>query len=319
MNDYLDQINVNGVLYTISGGAGGSGVTSGEVETMLEDYTYDKNTIDDKIASGGGITSGDVQIMIDQSISGKQDTLSAGTNIDIFDWLNNGIVSVNMASGFSADDTNVLPNNIITNELTISKGGCSTECERKFPSYGDKVSFDKGAVYLRVTNGGVFDSSFEPTVKMIMYIDGVGETAEKSFTLDADVYNPNVNYIRQALFPDYLDVEADVIGSVEGQWMLTFKSLDPEKYRIIYCESYWFNHDEWEFDSNIYPIVYKSGFGFNSNMFDSGMSKSVIESIEREIAFVNAKMPKQIKAGRNTEIDFANRINVVGNSAVTSA
>ena len=40
----------------------------------LSSYTYDKAEIDSKIASGGtGVTSGDVQTMIDSSISGKTD------------------------------------------------------------------------------------------------------------------------------------------------------------------------------------------------------------------------------------------------------
>lgn len=41
---------------------------------QLSSYTYDKATIDEKITSSGtGVTSGDVQTMIDSSISGKTD------------------------------------------------------------------------------------------------------------------------------------------------------------------------------------------------------------------------------------------------------
>lgn len=54
MSNIIDSIQLSGVTYTLS------------AET-----------------SGGGITSGEVQTMIDQSISGKQDTLIAGTNITI--------------------------------------------------------------------------------------------------------------------------------------------------------------------------------------------------------------------------------------------
>lgn len=52
MSNIIDSIQLSGVTYTIQG-------------------------------SGGGITSGEVQTMIDQSISGKQDVLSAGTGISI--------------------------------------------------------------------------------------------------------------------------------------------------------------------------------------------------------------------------------------------
>lgn len=47
----------------------------------LSSYTYDKATIDSKIGSGGtGITSGEVQTMIDSSISGKTDTSAFTTH-----------------------------------------------------------------------------------------------------------------------------------------------------------------------------------------------------------------------------------------------
>ena len=47
-----------------------------DVKTYVSGFTYDKDTIDNKIASGGSITSGDVQTMIDESISGKADSNS---------------------------------------------------------------------------------------------------------------------------------------------------------------------------------------------------------------------------------------------------
>lgn len=51
MNEYLNQIEISGITYDLvaSGGTGGSGVTSGQVETMIRNYTYDKFTIDRKI------------------------------------------------------------------------------------------------------------------------------------------------------------------------------------------------------------------------------------------------------------------------------
>ena len=51
MANILDSVRLSGVTYTLaaSGGTGGSGVTSGQVETMIRNYTYDKLTIDRKI------------------------------------------------------------------------------------------------------------------------------------------------------------------------------------------------------------------------------------------------------------------------------
>ena len=51
MANILDSVRLSGVTYMLaaSGGTGGSGVTSGQVETMIRNYTYDKLTIDRKI------------------------------------------------------------------------------------------------------------------------------------------------------------------------------------------------------------------------------------------------------------------------------
>lgn len=54
MSNILNEIQVSGLVYTLSATTSGgtSGVTPEEVEQMLNDFTYDKNTIDDKIQSG---------------------------------------------------------------------------------------------------------------------------------------------------------------------------------------------------------------------------------------------------------------------------
>lgn len=52
------------------------GMTKAELETFYKENMAGST-------GGGGITSGEVQTMIDESISGKQDTLSAGTGIEI--------------------------------------------------------------------------------------------------------------------------------------------------------------------------------------------------------------------------------------------
>ena len=45
-------------------------IDSGDVETMIETYTYDKETIDDKVGSGCCITPEEVDEKIDAAISG---------------------------------------------------------------------------------------------------------------------------------------------------------------------------------------------------------------------------------------------------------
>ena len=92
-------------------------------DSDLSAYTYDKATIDEKITSGGsGMTSGEVQTMIDASISGKQDTLSAGTNISI----NSNVISATDTKYTAGDNISISNQNVIS---TVTKFMCLTEIE----------------------------------------------------------------------------------------------------------------------------------------------------------------------------------------------
>ena len=61
-----------------------SGSTNPVQTQAVYKYTYSKAQIDEKIASGGSITSGEVQTMIDESISGKADSNSVYTKSETY-------------------------------------------------------------------------------------------------------------------------------------------------------------------------------------------------------------------------------------------
>jgi len=104
---------------------------SGDVETALSNkqqtltagtgIDITDNVISVTGGSGGGITSGEVQTMIDESVSGKQDTLSAGTGISIVD----NVISATGGGGGGTIDpsldsgsTNAVANSAITSVLS---------------------------------------------------------------------------------------------------------------------------------------------------------------------------------------------------------
>ena len=103
MSNIIDKIQLSGVTYDIGG-------------------------------SGGGITSGEVQTMIDQSISGKQDTLSAGTGIDITD----NVISATGGGGGMTEDDELLLSTALT-DLNDRKIDAS-EVKSNYQKKGDYVT-----------------------------------------------------------------------------------------------------------------------------------------------------------------------------------
>ena len=101
-------------------------------------YTYDKNTIDEKIAQGGGsgVTSGEVQTMINNSLSGYQVSLSAGTNIQI----NNNVISATDTKYTAGDGISISNQNVIS---TVTKFWCGTQAQ-----YDAIVNKDSNTVYM---------------------------------------------------------------------------------------------------------------------------------------------------------------------------
>ena len=95
MSNIIDKIQVSGVTYDIQGSGGGGGnptveLTQAEYDALVTAGTVSADTyyiITD--AQAGDLTqywtSAQTQSAITQSVSGKQDTLSAGTNITIVD------------------------------------------------------------------------------------------------------------------------------------------------------------------------------------------------------------------------------------------
>lgn len=74
------------------------------------------------ISGGSGITSGEVQTMIDNATSGLQETLSAGTNIQI----NNNVISATDTTYTAGDNISISNQNVIS---TVTKFWCGTEAQ----------------------------------------------------------------------------------------------------------------------------------------------------------------------------------------------
>jgi hypothetical protein len=74
------------------------------------------------ISGGSGITSGEVQTMIDNATSGLQETLSAGTNVQIQD----NVISATDTTYSAGDNISISNQNVIS---TITKFWCGTEAQ----------------------------------------------------------------------------------------------------------------------------------------------------------------------------------------------
>lgn len=98
------EIRQNGDIY----------ITSGGTDIKLQDALNQ--------GGGSGITSGEVQTMIDNSISGKQDTMSAGTNVQI----NNNVISATDTTYTAGDNITISNQNVIS---TVTKFWCGTQLE----------------------------------------------------------------------------------------------------------------------------------------------------------------------------------------------
>lgn len=95
---------------------------SGKQDTLIagDNITISGNVISASGGGGGGITSGEVQTMIDNSISGKQDTMSAGTNVQI----NNNVISATDTKYTAGDNITISNQNVIS---TVVKFWCGSE------------------------------------------------------------------------------------------------------------------------------------------------------------------------------------------------
>jgi len=92
--------------------------------TDLSDYwtsAQTKDYVDGRIEGISGVTSGDVINIVNESVSGKQDTLSAGTNISI----NNNVISA-VDTTYEAGDGISISGRTIS---TVTKFQCLTEQE----------------------------------------------------------------------------------------------------------------------------------------------------------------------------------------------
>ena len=77
------------------------GMTKAELESWFKENAVGST-------GGGGITSGEVQSMIDEAVSGKQDTLISGTNIKTINnesLLGSGNITIQGGGGGTVDET----------------------------------------------------------------------------------------------------------------------------------------------------------------------------------------------------------------------
>ena len=302
---------VSGDVITLSGEVASitaSGMTSGQVQTMIDNSISGKVNVGDAVTSldmsdsawsdgkiqllffkgmniyhkeilnvgdglsidsgrtisvtGGGITSGEVQTMIDNSISGKQDTLIAGDYITI-DTANtistSGLVTVvdNEVPAFSAE-----------NLVSYYDGfPSSTRSE-----YNYDTSKDYAIVPL--INGNLYRNC----IKIEVVDTGNTKTSGETSAIRAsNATLSNVNPL-----PDYL--------TVESAGTRTFKYTPNEGYRISHVS----NRNTYDGDPAGYSVVYVNGTPVT---YAGGQSEDVIENtILPELA----KKGNKVTAGDET-------------------
>lgn len=110
------EIRQNGDIY----------ITSGGTDIKLQDH----------IGGGSGVTSGEVQTMINEATSGLQQTLTAGTNVQI----NNNIISATDTTYTAGDNISISNQNVIS---TITKFWCGTQAQ-----YDQITTKDPNTVYM---------------------------------------------------------------------------------------------------------------------------------------------------------------------------
>ena len=110
------EIRQNGDIY----------LTSGNTDIKLQDH----------LGGGSGVTSGEVQTMIDNATSGLQQTLTAGTNVQI----NNNIISATDTTYTAGDNITISNQNVIS---TITKFWCGTQAQ-----YDQITTKDPNTVYM---------------------------------------------------------------------------------------------------------------------------------------------------------------------------
>ena len=175
-----DNITISGNVISAVGG-GGSGMTSGEVQTMIDQSITGKANTSDVITSisdnrmnsnyginytkngttyakwiftaSSGLTvdgrnisvdpsvvayKDDVTTLINQSVSGKQDTISAGTNVQI----NNNVISATDTTYTAGDNISISNQNVIS---TVTKFWCGSEAQWGQISGG---TLDNNTIYM---------------------------------------------------------------------------------------------------------------------------------------------------------------------------
>ena len=109
MSNIIDSIQLSGVTYQIQGSGGG-----GVPESTFTAYTA---TTDERISQDEEVTAAALN-ELNEAVSGKQDTLSAGTNITIVD----NVISAEGGSTYTAGRGISIANDTISLSLPISAG-----------------------------------------------------------------------------------------------------------------------------------------------------------------------------------------------------
>jgi hypothetical protein len=307
------SISYNNVI-SVTGGGESSGVTSGEVMDMISGYTYDKDTIDNKIAGGGTFdptlyykkseTSGktEIQNALDLKLDAsaftesdyyKKSETSGKTELDAeFDKYykkseTSGKTELSNEFALYYKKTETSSKTEIDDALLLDSYEdykTKNTYTSAFPSLTETADWNgaiQGGVYARHSDFWD-DDSYQMSFKL-QVIDENGNTfsaatsniTERRFTVN------NVNPL-----PDYIDVvrptyeESPYYGRVLASWI--FKPKDG--YRISYAEinSYW--EDEFRRHNNITEIEWYDAF-------PSGYTKDIIENyIEPKLANAQEKL-----------------------------
>ena len=201
MSNIIDSIQLSGVTYTLSaqtsGGDVSSAITSGDTNAVAGGAVYDKF---DEVEQ---VTAAALNVL-NESLSGKQDTLSAGTNITIVD----NVISASGGGGVSSGEVQTMIDESISGKVSSvrlydykdsgsryqvlqeTKNGTSYTNICEFGKINDKAIVGTGATYFSLVETSAFTAH---TADSVVHITAAERTAWNAKSDFSGSYNDLTN------------------------------------------------------------------------------------------------------------------------------
>ena len=197
----IDSIQLSGVTYTLSaqtsGGDVSSAITSGDTNAVAGGAVYDKF---DEVEQ---VTAAALNVL-NESLSGKQDTLSAGTNITIVD----NVISASGGGGVTTGEVQTMIDESISGKVSSvrlydykdsgsryqvlqeTKNGTSYTNICDFGKINDKAIVGTGATYFSLVETSAFTAH---TADSVVHITSAERTAWNAKSDFSGSYNDLTN------------------------------------------------------------------------------------------------------------------------------